>query len=163
MSGFRISNLGKYKIDRTEDYGWAKSTGEDLTYYEMIRVKGSKPSRYFTVPSHLYKYGERTLALYLKDHRRLWPQFARLLGQEIDISTEEVVFKFPRDRFNDVAKIIKLVRSSAPKKPISEEQKKKGTEALMEYRSKHNDLKGKSGDNLNENSLDDYLSIGETE
>ena len=72
MNEFRLGNLGKYKIDRTEDYKWAKNTGEDLTYYEMIRVKGSKPSRYFTVPSHLYKYGEHTLAIYLKDHRRLW-------------------------------------------------------------------------------------------
>ena len=163
MSEFRLSNLGKYKIDRTKDYGWAKSTGEDLSYYEMIRVKGSKPSRYFAVPSHLYKYGEKTLALYLKDHRRLWPQIARLLGQEIDLSTEEVVFKFPRDKFKDIAKTIKLVKSSARKKPISEEQKKKGTEALKEYRSKHNDLEGKSEDNLNENSLDDYLSIGESQ
>ena len=59
---FKLKDLGKYKIDRTEDYEWAKSTGEDLIYYEMIRVKGSKPSRYFTVPSHLYKYGEHTLA-----------------------------------------------------------------------------------------------------
>ena len=163
MSEFRLSNLGKYKIDRTEDYGWAKSTGEDLAYYEMIRVKGSKPSRYFTVPSHLYKYGDHTLALYLKDHRRLWPQIARLLGQEIDLSTEEVVFKFPMDRYNDVAKIIKLVRSSSHKSALSDEQRNKGIEAMKEYRKKHTVLKGKSGDNLNENSLDDYLSIGEAQ
>ena len=64
MNEFRLSNLGKYKIDRTEDYGWAKTTGEDLTYYEMIRVKGSTPEPCFTVPSHLYKYGESTLAIY---------------------------------------------------------------------------------------------------
>ncbi len=163
MSEFRLSNLGKYKIDRTEDYKWAKSTGEDLTYYEMIRVKGSMPSRYFTVPSHLYKYGEKTLALYLKDHRRLWPQIARLLGQEIDLSTEEVVCKFPMDRYNDVAKIIKLVRSSSHKSALSDEQRNKGIEAMKEYRKKHTVLKGKSGDNLNENSLDDYLSIGEAQ
>ena len=109
MSEFRLSNLGKYKIDRTEDYGWAKSTGEDLTYYEMIRVKGSKPSRYFTVPSHLYKYGEHTLALYLKDHKNYWRQLSVLSGQEIDINDEEALFKFPVDKFGDVSKIVKFV------------------------------------------------------
>ena len=109
MNEFRLSNLGKYKIDRTEDYGWAKTTGEDLTYYEMIRVKGSTPEPCFTVPSHLYKYGESTLAIYLKDHKNYWRPLSRLLGQEIDISDDEALFKFPIEKFQDVSKIVKFV------------------------------------------------------
>ena len=140
MSEFRLSNLGKYKIDRTEDYGWAKSTGEDLAYYEMIRVKGSKLSRYFTVPSHLYKYGEHTLALYLKDHKNYWRQLSVLSGQEIDISDEEALFKFPVDKFGDVSKIVKFVRKKSRNTPLSVNERKRSSADLTKYHKKDIDI-----------------------
>ena len=36
----REQQSGPIAAAKQEDYGWAKSTGEDLAYYEMIRVKG---------------------------------------------------------------------------------------------------------------------------
>ncbi len=107
---FKLNDLGKYKIDKTEDYEWAKRSGEDLSYYEMIRVKGSKKEKCFTVPSNLYKYNDNTLCLYLKDHKNYWRPLSKLLNIEIDINDDEIIFKFPIEKFPEVSKIVKFVK-----------------------------------------------------
>ncbi len=106
---FKLKDLGRYKIDRTEDYEWAKSSGEDLSYYEMLRVKGSKTEKCFNVPSNLYKYSNDELALYLKDHKNYWRPLSKLLNQALDINDEEITLKFPVNKFSDVSKIVKFV------------------------------------------------------
>ena len=132
---FKLSNLGNYKVERAEDYAWAKSTGEDLTYYEIIRVKGSRPAPCFTVPSHLYKYGEKTLAIYLKDHKNYWRPLSELLGQEIDISDDEALYKFPIDKLPEVSKIVKFVMKKG-----SRNLSKKFIQAREKTQFKHGDI-----------------------
>ncbi|BAB59837.1 TVG0702334 [Thermoplasma volcanium GSS1] len=102
-----LKDLGNFRIERTEDY----SETEDKSYTEMIRVKGSKPELpYFKIPSHLYKYYETELALYLKDHKNYWRPLGKLLGEEIDITDEEIVLVFPVKMFSKVAEIVPFVR-----------------------------------------------------
>ena len=108
---FKLSYLGKYKIDKAEDYEWAKSSGEDLSYYEMIRVKGSKAEKCFTVTSNLYKYNN-TLCPYLKDHKNYWRQLSKLLNTDISMDEEEFFFKFPVEKFPEVSKIVKFIKKN---------------------------------------------------
>ena len=61
---FNLSELGSFRIERTEEYGEDPSA---KPYCEIIRVKGSRPEPHFNVVSHLYKYSETDLALYLKE------------------------------------------------------------------------------------------------
>jgi len=63
---FWLRDLGsRYKVEKTED--WDCCEGNEKSYGEMIRIRGSSPEPpYFMVPSHLYKYSETELALYMK-------------------------------------------------------------------------------------------------
>lgn len=108
MRPFKLSDLGRYKIDRADDYKWAKSAGEDITYYEMIRVKGSKPDKRFQMPSHLYKYSETELALYFKDHKNYWKPISAFLGVEINLNADEALFRFKISQFPEISKIAKF-------------------------------------------------------
>ena len=104
---FELKQFGPYRIERTEDYDYA----EDKNYAEMIRVRGSKPKpQVFTVPSHLYKFSETELALYLKDKKNLWSLIGKLLNEDIDISDDEIILRFQVSRFPEVAKIVPFVR-----------------------------------------------------
>ncbi|MGC8516075.1 MAG: hypothetical protein ACP5OC_08090 [Thermoplasmata archaeon] len=104
---FRLSGLGPYRVERSEDY----ETDTDRSWGEIIRVRGSKPKPpFFTVPSHLYKYSESELALYLKDHKNLWRTLGKLLNQKIEISDVEIVLRFPVSRFEKVSQIVPFVK-----------------------------------------------------
>ena len=102
----QLKTLGPYRVDRAEypsDHG-------DRSYSEIIRVKGSNPDPPgFLIPSHIYKYSESHLAIYLKDHKNAWRDLSRMLGQIIDITDEETIIVFPLSAFQDVAKVIPLV------------------------------------------------------
>lgn len=104
----KLKDLGTYRVERTEDYDLCSF---DKSYCEIIRVKGSKTEDpIFKVVSHLYKFSESELALYLKDHKNLWRSLGKLFNFGIDISEEEAFFKFPVSMFSDVAKIIPFVK-----------------------------------------------------
>ncbi len=151
---FELKDLGKYKIDKTEDYEWAKSTGEDLSYYEMIRIKGSKPEKYFNVPSNLYKYSDNELALYLKDHKNYWRPLSELLNQKIDINDEEAVFKFSLDKFDDVSKIVKFVMKKG-----SGELSDNFIQAREKSYFKHGVKIKNNNKKLNENASSDIITL----
>ena len=103
---FSVRALGSYRVDRTEDPG----DYGDRSYSEIIRVKGSRPDPPgFLMPSHVYKYSESHLGIYLKDHKNAWRDLSRMLGQSIDISDEEIIIIFPLSIFKDVTRIIPLV------------------------------------------------------
>jgi len=105
----QLKELGKYKVERGGDYYDARKCGMDTSYYELIRVRGSKVQPCFTVPSHLYKYSEDTFALYLNDHKKAWRQLSKLLNHKIDMKDKEATFKFSVEKFRDVSKIVKFV------------------------------------------------------
>ena len=136
--------MGKFKIDRAEDYDNARKDGLDLSYYTLIRVRGSKPAECFAVPSHLYKYSEHELGLYLKDHKNYWGKLGKLLGIDIEISDEEAVFIFPVKLFNEVAKIVRLVKSKARKTPMNEYERKNAADRLMNYTKKIQNIGGQN-------------------
>ena len=46
----KLADLGKYKVEKTDDYDLARRDGLDLSYYEIIRVRGSKPEKFFPIP-----------------------------------------------------------------------------------------------------------------
>ena len=104
---FELRDLGPYRVERTEDW----NNGIDNSYAAMIRVKGSIPvPPYFMVPSHLYKYSDSELALYLKDHKNLWRKLGKLLNEEIEISDTEIVLRFPISLFQKVSGIVPFVK-----------------------------------------------------
>ena len=107
MMSSRLSGLGPYRIERTEDYDEA----EDRSCHEIIRVRGSRlETPAFITPSHLFKYSDSELALYLKDKKNLWTSLGKLLNVDIDISDEEIILRFPVEMFPEVARVIPLVR-----------------------------------------------------
>ncbi|QRF74617.1 hypothetical protein Thermo_00102 [Thermoplasmatales archaeon] len=107
MTAFRLNDLGPYRIEKTEDY---RET-VDRSFAEIIRVKGSRsrpPA--FETPSHIYKFSDSELALYLKDHKNTWRDLSRILGRKINISDEEIILVFPVFRFHEISGLIQLVR-----------------------------------------------------
>ena len=110
----KLEDLGKYKVEKTADYDLARRDGLDLSYYEMIRVRGSKPERNFKIPSNVSKYSNNELLLYLKDHKRYWFQISKILDQKIDKDSEEAVFIFNYQRFYQIDKILHLVFQNRP-------------------------------------------------
>ena len=105
---FQLKTLGPYRIERGGNY---IPGAQDNSYAEMIRVRGSKPEPpYFMVPSHLYKYSEYDLGLYLFERKNLWRELGKLLEIKIDISDSEIMVNFPISLFPDVAKIVPFVK-----------------------------------------------------
>ena len=102
-----LGNLGSFRIERTEEYDLCPF---DKSYCELIRVKGSKSEPSYNVVSHVYKYSENELALYLKDHKNYWKQLGDLLNEDIDISENELILRFPAEMFPKVAKIVPFVK-----------------------------------------------------
>jgi len=110
----------QYKVERTED--WEDCQGDEKSYGEMIRVRDSKPvyrqgknpltgkpNRIYYMPSHLYKYSERELGLYMKDHRNLWPKLAKITGENFnDFDPDEEDFIFPIEKFPEIAKLVQF-------------------------------------------------------
>ena len=136
--------MGKFKIERTIDYENARKDSLDLSYYTLIRVRGSKPVPCFEVPSHLYKYSEHELGLYLKDHKNYWGRLSKLLGIDVEISDEESVFIFPVKMFKDVSKIVRLVKSKARNTPMSQNERKNAADRLANYTKKTQNIRGQN-------------------
>ena len=136
--------MGKFKIERTIDYENARKDSLDLSYYTLITVRGSKPVPCFEVPSHLYKYSEHELGLYLKDHKNYWGRLSKLLGIDVEISDEESVFIFPVKMFKDVSKIVRLVKSKARNTPMNENERKNASDRLANYTKKIQNIGGQN-------------------
>jgi len=155
---FWLRDLGsQYKVERTED--WEDCQGDEKSYGEMIRVKDSKPvyrqgknpltgkpNRIYYMPSHLYKYSETKLGLYMKDHKSVWPKLAEITGEKFGkFAPDEEDFIFPIEKFPEVAKLIQF------------RQKKKISCGLIEgrkktmFRPKHGYKDKMKGVNLRDN------------
>ena len=124
---FELKKLGPYRIERTEDYDQCPF---DKSYCELIRVRGSRvnPS-VFSVVSHLYKYSETEVALYMKDKKNLWRDLGKLLNEDIDISDEEIILRFPIKMFPEVVEIVPLVKKRGQVN-LSEHEKKERAKRL---------------------------------
>ena len=123
---FELKKLGPFRIERTEDYDQCPF---DKSYCELIRVKGSRPVPSFNVVSHVYKYSETELALYMKDKKNLWRDLGKLLNEDIDISDEEIVLRFPVEMFPEVVEIVPLVKKRGQVN-LSEHEKKERAKRL---------------------------------
>jgi hypothetical protein len=155
----KLSDLGKYKIEKTDDYEIARKDGLDLSYYEMIRVRGSKPEKNFRIPSNISKYSNNQLLLYLKDHKRYWGRISRILNQEIDLGGEEAVFVFPYQKFYQIDKILHFVRKRSRQTEMNEDEKKKARLNIQKVNQKRRHIIKNFNENLNETKLDDYLCV----
>jgi len=142
LKTFWLKDLGSLcKVERTED--WEDCQGDEKSYGEMIRVKDSKPvfrkginpltgkpNRIYYMPSHLYKYSETELGLYVKDHKSVWPKLAKITGEKYGkFAPDEEDFIFPIDKFPEVAKLIQF------------RQKRKPPQAFIEARDRINTIK----------------------
>lgn len=118
---FWLKDLGsQYIVENAED--WKDCTRTAKSYAEMIRVKGSRdcyrvgkdpitgmPHRVRYMASHISKHSENTLALYMKDHKKLWRILAEIEGREsMDFYRNEEEFIIPVERFSEVPQIIKF-------------------------------------------------------
>jgi len=134
---FWLRDLGsQYKIERTED--WEDCEGDEKSYGEMIRVKDSKPvyrrgkdprtgkpNRIYYMPSHLYKYSEKELGLYMKDHRNLWPKLAEITGENFNgFDHDEEDFIFPIEKFPEIAKLVQFCEKRKIPQGLIEGRKK---------------------------------------
>ena len=128
---FRLKSLGRYKIVKTEDYEGSRDF-KYRSYHEIIPVRGSriKPP-FFMIPSHLYKYSETKLAVYLKDHKNRWRDLGKLLDVDINMRNEEIVFIFPISKFEEIEKIIPFMKQGGL--AILPEDRKKEMIARLKY------------------------------
>ena len=151
----RLSDLGKYKVEKTEDYAVARQDGMDLSYYEYIRVKGTSSPN----PSCISKYSDTQLILYMKDHKKTWKSMAKLLRQDVDMSADEVVFIFSYSEFYKVDSIVHFVRKRIRHKEMNENEKQKARLNIEKVNQKRRHISGKSEAKINEKRLDDYLCV----
>jgi hypothetical protein len=136
---FQLGRLGSYRVERTEEY---IPGGSDNSYAEMIRVRGSKADPpIFMVPSHLYKYSETELGLYLKELKNRWRPLGRILDQRFDISNAELMIHFPISKFSEVARIVPFVRKRGS--GIQSEAFKEARR-LTQFRAKNGDKTGQN-------------------
>ena len=155
----KLADLGKYKVEKTDDYDLARRDGLDLSYYEMIRVKGSNSEKNFKIPSNVSKYSNNQLILYLKDHKRYWRQIAKILKQEIDLDSEEAVFIFNYQKFYQIDKILHFVRKRSRHSEMNVNEKEKARLNIEKVNQKRRHISGKSEAKINEKRLDDYLYV----
>ena len=128
-----LKDLGPYRIERSEDYD--QCLDGDKSFCEVIRVRGSKAEiPAFIIPSHLFRYSDSELALYLKDKKNLWCTLGKILNEEIDISENEIVLRFPVSKFRDVTGIVPFVRKRGLAE-ASEEKRKSLSEGMSKVRS----------------------------
>ena len=155
----KLADLGKYKVEKTDDYDLARSDGLDLSYYEIIRVRGSKPERNFKIPSNISKYSNNELLLYLKDHKRYWAQISKILDQKIDKDSEEAVFIFPYKEFYKIDKILHFVRKKSRNTEMNVNERKKARSNMEKINEKRRHIIENSNANLSGKRLDDYLCV----
>ena len=153
----KLEDLGKYKVEKTADYDVARRDGIDVSFYEIIRVRGSKPEKFFPAPSHVSKYSNNELLLYLKDHKRYWPQISKILDQKIDKDSEEAVFIFPYKEFYKIDKILHFVRKRSRHTEMNVNERKKARSNMEKINEKRRHIIENSNVNLSEKRLDDYL------
>jgi len=151
----RLSDFGKYKVEKTEDYELARQDGLDPSYYEFIRVKGTS----YPNPSCLSKYSDTQLILYLKDHKKTWRNIAKLVQQDVDMSADEVVFTFSYREFYKVDTIIHFVRKRSRKTEMSKDEKEKARQNMAKINSDKRHIIENFNQNLSKKRLDDYLCI----
>jgi hypothetical protein len=147
---FWLKDLGsQYKIEKTED--WETCQGDEKSYAEMIRVKDSKPvyrkgidpltgepNRIYYMPSHLYKYSETEVGLYLKDRKSVWPQLAKITEEEYGkFDPAEEDFIFPIEKFPEVAKLIQFCQKRKPPKAFIEARDRINTIRKSTYKGKN--------------------------
>jgi len=150
LKPFWLKDLGsQFKIEKTED--WDYCDGDHKSYGEMIRIKGSKPVNrrgiYF-MPSHLYKYSEHKLGLYMKDHKRTWSKIAEIIGENFkDLAIDEEVFVFPIEKFSEVAKLIPFRQKRIPNNAFVKSRDR------SKFVKKDADKCKKEGSNFNEREL----------
>jgi len=150
LKTFWLKDLGSLcKVERTED--WEDCQGDEKSYGEMIRVKDSKPvfrkginpltgkpNRIYYMPSHLYKYSETELGLYLKDHKSVWPKLAKITGEKYGkFAPDEEDFIFPIDKFPEVAKLIQFRQKRKPPKAFIEARDRINTIRKSTYKGKN--------------------------
>ena len=155
----QLSDLGKYRIFRFEDYEDARKDREDLSYYEYIKVRDSQSEKGFPVPSNISKYSSTHLILYLKDHKRSWTKISRILGKKFHSDSEEIEFIFPYQQFGEIDKILHFVKKRERKTPAREDEKQKSRESMKRINENKRHISGKSGAKINEKRLDDYLCV----
>ena len=98
-----LRDLGPYKIEKAIDYGLL----EDRSLETIIKVKRSHPDPpFFPVESHLFKFSDRELGLYLKDRKNAWRDLSKILRIDIDIHEPEVILVFPVSMFKEIAMVI---------------------------------------------------------
>ena len=98
-----LRDLGPYKIEKAIDYGLL----EDRSLETIIKVKRSHPDPpFFPVESHLFKFSDRELGLYLKDRKNAWRDLSKILRIDIDIHEPEVILIFPVSMFKEIAMVI---------------------------------------------------------
>ena len=153
----KLADLGKYKVEKTDDYDLARRDGLDLSYYEIIRVRGSKPEKFFPTPSHISKYSNNELLLYLKDHKRYWRQISKILNQEIDMDSDEAIFILSFKEFYKLDKILHFVRKRSRHTGMDENEREKAKVNIQKVNQKRRHIIENSNVNLSEKRLDDYL------
>jgi hypothetical protein len=147
---FVLKDLGAYRIERSEDY----NVSEDKAYGEIIRVKGSEIERpYFMVPSHLYKYSESELGLYLKDHKNAWRSLSKILNVKIDISDEDIMLHFPVSMFPKIASIIRFVKKRG-QHDLTDDEKDLRYDRLKSYQKSSRKVKQKDANSINSDIYD---------
>ena len=146
----KLKDLGPYRVERTDDY----EMSDDRTYGEMIRVRGSRVTPpYFKLPSHLYKFSETELALYMKDRKNLWRALGKLLHQDVDIHEIEAIFVFPVSKCSEVARIVPFVKKALRKNPMTEDEKMEMRERLSKAREKRLSRLNQNVSNFNDSDL----------
>lgn len=161
---FWLKDLGQdFKIERTED--WEDCVSSNKSYAEMIRVRGSHdsyrigkspitglPNKVHFMPSHVYKYSETHLGLYMKDRRKTWSRLAEITDEQLNsFDPWEEVFIFPIETFPEIAEILDFRR----RKHISPEQRKRLSEKMKSVR----ESKGKKSVNLDPKSNTQNVSL----
>jgi hypothetical protein len=142
---FKLEQLGPFRVEQTEDY---KTKSHDNSYGEMIRAKGSKPKPpFFEVPSHVFKFSDKELGIYLHERKNKWRALSRLLNVSVDISDPEISIRFPVSKFGEVSKIIPFVRKKSRKTPSTDQER----ERVSHLRSYRTHIMRKNNLNFNEN------------
>jgi len=167
LKTFWLRDLGsRYKVERTED--WENCEGDEKSYGEMIRVKDSKPvfrkgidpltgkpNRIYYMPSHLYKYSETELGLYVKDHKSVWPKLAKITGEKYGkFDPHEEDFIFPIEKFPEVAKLIQFRQKRKPPKAFIEARDRINTIRKSTYKGKNKGSNFHGGESSSVISLD---------
>jgi len=153
---FQLSRLGPFRVERSEEY---IPGGLDNSYAEMIRVRGSKADPpIFMVPSHLYKYSETELGLYLKELKNRWRPLGRILDQRFDISGAELMIHFPISKFSEVAGIVPFVRKRTRIKPMTEDERRRATLNLNQYHQRRWNIMKENDSKLKDNELSNVIT-----